>query len=137
MGATPSVPGSVQRALGPELLLQKLKSRRGRALAQLCMCPVASASRTGRPGGWLWTGLIPSGLPGPSPLGRNCSHDKVVSMLQGSGAMPTLVVEEGLVPFASGETPTATSPCSPETPRPNPATPISPQTRRILPQVAL
>lgn len=27
-------------------------------------------------------------------------------MLQGSGAMPTLVVEEGLVPFASGETPT-------------------------------
>ncbi|XP_025234246.1 delphilin [Theropithecus gelada] len=32
---------------------------------------------------------------------RNCSHDKVVSMLQGSGAMPTLVVEEGLVPFAS------------------------------------
>ncbi|XP_037362979.1 delphilin isoform X4 [Talpa occidentalis] len=32
---------------------------------------------------------------------RNCSHDKVVSMLQGSGAMPTLVVEEGLVSFAS------------------------------------
>ncbi|KAL4670057.1 hypothetical protein H8959_008611 [Pygathrix nigripes] len=32
---------------------------------------------------------------------RNCSHDKVVSMLQGSGAMPTLVVEEGLVPFAT------------------------------------
>ncbi|NXF01099.1 GRD2I protein, partial [Smithornis capensis] len=28
---------------------------------------------------------------------RNCSHDKVVSMLQGSGAMPTLVVEEGIV----------------------------------------
>ncbi|XP_035525840.1 delphilin [Morone saxatilis] len=26
---------------------------------------------------------------------RNCSHEKVVSMLQGSGAMPTLVVEEG------------------------------------------
>lgn len=26
-------------------------------------------------------------------------------MLQGSGAMPTLVVEEGLIPFASGETP--------------------------------
>lgn len=25
-------------------------------------------------------------------------------MLQGSGAMPTLVVEEGPVPFASGET---------------------------------
>ncbi|XP_039082090.1 delphilin isoform X2 [Hyaena hyaena] len=32
---------------------------------------------------------------------RSCSHDKVVSMLQGSGAVPTLVVEEGLVPFAS------------------------------------
>ncbi|KAM6113992.1 LOW QUALITY PROTEIN: delphilin [Pterocles gutturalis] len=32
---------------------------------------------------------------------RNCSHDKVVSMLQGSGAMPTLVVEEGIVNFAS------------------------------------
>ncbi|KAM7151965.1 delphilin [Macrochelys suwanniensis] len=30
---------------------------------------------------------------------RNCSHDKVVSMLQGSGAMPTLVVEEGMVHF--------------------------------------
>uniref|UniRef100_A0A8C8S0S1 Grid2 interacting protein n=1 Tax=Pelusios castaneus TaxID=367368 RepID=A0A8C8S0S1_9SAUR len=30
---------------------------------------------------------------------RNCSHDKVVSMLQGSGAMPTLVVEEGVVHF--------------------------------------
>lgn len=28
-------------------------------------------------------------------------------MLQGSGAMPTLVVEEGLVPFASGEAPVA------------------------------
>nr|XP_033818614.1 delphilin isoform X2 [Geotrypetes seraphini] len=26
---------------------------------------------------------------------RNCSHEKVVSMLQGSGAMPTLIVEEG------------------------------------------
>ncbi|XP_049644148.1 delphilin [Suncus etruscus] len=32
---------------------------------------------------------------------RSCSHDKVVSMLQGSGAMPTLVVEEGIVPFPS------------------------------------
>ncbi|KAI7797279.1 putative delphilin, partial [Triplophysa rosa] len=30
---------------------------------------------------------------------RNCSHDKVVSMLQGSGAMPTLVVEEGPVDY--------------------------------------
>ncbi|XP_072917163.1 delphilin isoform X1 [Hemitrygon akajei] len=26
---------------------------------------------------------------------RNCSHEKVVAMLQGSGAMPTLVVEDG------------------------------------------
>ncbi|KAM6379306.1 LOW QUALITY PROTEIN: delphilin-like [Pluvialis apricaria] len=32
---------------------------------------------------------------------RNCSHDKVVSMLQGSGAMPTLVVEEGIVNFCN------------------------------------
>ncbi|XP_053131642.1 delphilin isoform X2 [Hemicordylus capensis] len=31
---------------------------------------------------------------------RNCSHEKVVSMLQGSGAMPTLVVEEGIVSFS-------------------------------------
>ncbi|KAI1896014.1 hypothetical protein AGOR_G00090440 [Albula goreensis] len=34
---------------------------------------------------------------------RNCSHEKVVSMLQGSGAMPTLVVEEGPVTFSLGE----------------------------------
>lgn len=34
---------------------------------------------------------------------RNCSHEKVVSMLQGSGAMPTLVVEEGIVSFSGGE----------------------------------
>ncbi|XP_035419333.1 delphilin [Cygnus atratus] len=44
---------------------------------------------------------------------RNCSHDKVVSMLQGSGAMPTLVVEEGIVNFSndsdSAESPTASS----------------------------
>ncbi|NXF34329.1 GRD2I protein, partial [Nyctibius bracteatus] len=32
---------------------------------------------------------------------RNCSHDKVVAMLQGSGAMPTLVVEEGIVSFSN------------------------------------
>ncbi|NXF53632.1 GRD2I protein, partial [Oceanites oceanicus] len=32
---------------------------------------------------------------------RSCSHDKVVSMLQGSGAMPTLVVEEGIVNFSN------------------------------------
>ncbi|XP_077057212.1 delphilin isoform X3 [Siphateles boraxobius] len=30
---------------------------------------------------------------------RNCSHEKVVSMLQGSGAMPSLVVEEGPVDY--------------------------------------
>ncbi|XP_016126062.1 delphilin isoform X5 [Sinocyclocheilus grahami] len=30
---------------------------------------------------------------------RNCSHEKVVSMLQGSGAMPTLVLEEGPVDY--------------------------------------
>uniref|UniRef100_A0A671N5K9 Delphilin n=1 Tax=Sinocyclocheilus anshuiensis TaxID=1608454 RepID=A0A671N5K9_9TELE len=30
---------------------------------------------------------------------RNCSHEKVVSMLQGSGAMPTLMVEEGPVDY--------------------------------------
>ncbi|NXC84474.1 GRD2I protein, partial [Cercotrichas coryphoeus] len=42
---------------------------------------------------------------------RNCSHDKVVSMLQGSGAMPTLVVEEGIVNF-SNDTDSAESPSS-------------------------
>ncbi|XP_013874727.1 delphilin isoform X2 [Austrofundulus limnaeus] len=31
---------------------------------------------------------------------RNCSHEKVVSMLQGSGAMPTLVLEEGPSDFS-------------------------------------
>ncbi|KFQ99953.1 Delphilin, partial [Nipponia nippon] len=44
---------------------------------------------------------------------RNCSHDKVVSMLQGSGAMPTLVVEEGIVNFSndsdSAESPSTSS----------------------------
>ncbi|XP_033373899.1 delphilin [Parus major] len=44
---------------------------------------------------------------------RNCSHDKVVSMLQGSGAMPTLVVEEGIVSFSndsdSAECPSSSS----------------------------
>ncbi|XP_077043274.1 delphilin isoform X3 [Agelaius phoeniceus] len=42
---------------------------------------------------------------------RNCSHDKVVSMLQGSGAMPTLVVEEGIVSF-SNDSDSAESPSS-------------------------
>ncbi|XP_055006230.1 LOW QUALITY PROTEIN: delphilin [Boleophthalmus pectinirostris] len=31
---------------------------------------------------------------------RNCSHEKVVSMLQGSGAAPTLVVEEGSIDYS-------------------------------------
>lgn len=34
---------------------------------------------------------------------RTSSHEKVVSMLQGSGAMPTLVVEEGPPSFALSE----------------------------------
>uniref|UniRef100_A0A8D0L7N9 Grid2 interacting protein n=1 Tax=Sphenodon punctatus TaxID=8508 RepID=A0A8D0L7N9_SPHPU len=41
---------------------------------------------------------------------RNCSHEKVVSMLQGSGAMPTLVVEEGIVTDCdSADTPNPSS----------------------------
>ncbi|PKK21960.1 glutamate receptor, ionotropic, delta 2 (Grid2) interacting protein [Columba livia] len=42
---------------------------------------------------------------------RNCSHDKVVAMLQGSGAMPTLVVEEGIV-SVSNDPDSADSPSS-------------------------
>uniref|UniRef100_A0A673MDP4 Glutamate receptor, ionotropic, delta 2 (Grid2) interacting protein, a n=1 Tax=Sinocyclocheilus rhinocerous TaxID=307959 RepID=A0A673MDP4_9TELE len=34
---------------------------------------------------------------------RSCSHEKVVSMLQGSGAMPSLVVEDGLPAFTVTE----------------------------------
>lgn len=34
---------------------------------------------------------------------RNCSHEKVVSMLQGSGANPTLVVEEGPAVYPSSD----------------------------------
>uniref|UniRef100_A0A667ZB05 Grid2 interacting protein n=1 Tax=Myripristis murdjan TaxID=586833 RepID=A0A667ZB05_9TELE len=34
---------------------------------------------------------------------RTCSHEKVVSMLQGSGAMPTLVVEDGPPTFTLAE----------------------------------
>ncbi|KAM9837108.1 delphilin [Aulostomus maculatus] len=41
---------------------------------------------------------------------RNCSHEKVVSMLQGSGAMPTLVVEEGPSDFSSDQTDPEDSP---------------------------
>uniref|UniRef100_A0A3P9BK25 Glutamate receptor, ionotropic, delta 2 (Grid2) interacting protein, b n=1 Tax=Maylandia zebra TaxID=106582 RepID=A0A3P9BK25_9CICH len=37
-------------------------------------------------------------------LDMNCSHEKVVSMLQGSGAVPTLVVEEGPSDFSSDQT---------------------------------
>ncbi|XP_062234863.1 delphilin [Platichthys flesus] len=42
---------------------------------------------------------------------RNCSHEKVVSMLQGSGAMPTLVVEEGPSDFSSDQIDPEDSPC--------------------------
>lgn len=50
-------------------------------------------------------------------------------MLQGSGAMPTLVVEEGLVPFTSGETPHCHSAlCPTET------LPLFPKTHSILPR---
>ncbi|XP_047183408.1 delphilin isoform X2 [Scophthalmus maximus] len=41
---------------------------------------------------------------------RNCSHEKVVSMLQGSGAIPTLVVEEGPSDFSPDETDLEDSP---------------------------
>ncbi|KAM4716242.1 delphilin [Anableps anableps] len=41
---------------------------------------------------------------------RNCSHEKVVSMLQGSGAVPTLVVEEGPSDFSSDQTDPEDSP---------------------------
>ncbi|XP_078019599.1 delphilin isoform X4 [Epinephelus lanceolatus] len=41
---------------------------------------------------------------------RNCSHEKVVSMLQGSGAMPTLVVEEGPSEYSSDHTDPEESP---------------------------
>uniref|UniRef100_H3D5U7 Glutamate receptor, ionotropic, delta 2 (Grid2) interacting protein, b n=1 Tax=Tetraodon nigroviridis TaxID=99883 RepID=H3D5U7_TETNG len=41
---------------------------------------------------------------------RNCSHEKVVSMLQGSGAMPTLVVEEGPCDDSSDPTDAEDSP---------------------------
>ncbi|KAM4632343.1 delphilin [Discoglossus pictus] len=43
---------------------------------------------------------------------RNCGHEKVVCMLQGSGAVPTLVVEEGSVTYCADldpETPIPTS----------------------------
>ncbi|XP_034563956.1 LOW QUALITY PROTEIN: delphilin [Notolabrus celidotus] len=46
---------------------------------------------------------------------RNCSHEKVVSMLQGSGAMPTLVVEEGPSDYSSEQTDPEESPSMPPT----------------------
>ncbi|KAM9426243.1 delphilin [Pholidichthys leucotaenia] len=44
---------------------------------------------------------------------RNCSHEKVVSMLQGSGAAPTLVVEKGPSDFSSEQDDTEDSPALP------------------------
>ncbi|XP_032430095.1 delphilin isoform X5 [Xiphophorus hellerii] len=41
---------------------------------------------------------------------RNCSHEKVVSMLQGSGAVPTLLVEDGPSDFSSDQTDPEESP---------------------------
>ncbi|XP_016522641.1 delphilin [Poecilia formosa] len=41
---------------------------------------------------------------------RSCSHEKVVSMLQGSGAVPTLVVEDGPSDFSSDQTDPEESP---------------------------
>ncbi|XP_026771766.1 delphilin isoform X3 [Pangasianodon hypophthalmus] len=44
---------------------------------------------------------------------RNCSHEKVVSMLQGSGANPTLVVEEGPVLYSPSDSETEETPSLP------------------------
>lgn len=41
---------------------------------------------------WVFSGFL-----------RSCSHEKVVSMLQGSGAMPSLVVEDGPPAFTMTE----------------------------------
>uniref|UniRef100_A0AAV2LFM6 Delphilin-like n=1 Tax=Knipowitschia caucasica TaxID=637954 RepID=A0AAV2LFM6_KNICA len=41
---------------------------------------------------------------------RNCSHEKVVSMLQGSGAAPTLVVEAGSIDYSPEHTVTEDTP---------------------------
>ncbi|XP_023196353.1 delphilin isoform X3 [Xiphophorus maculatus] len=41
---------------------------------------------------------------------RNCSHEKVVSMLQGSGAVPTLLVEDGPSDYSSDQTDPEESP---------------------------
>ncbi|KAG7325192.1 hypothetical protein KOW79_011508 [Hemibagrus wyckioides] len=44
---------------------------------------------------------------------RNCSHEKVVSMLQGSGANPTLVVEEGPVLYSPSDSEAEETPSIP------------------------
>ncbi|KAM6963629.1 delphilin isoform 2-T2 [Tautogolabrus adspersus] len=54
---------------------------------------------------------------------RNCSHEKVVSMLQGSGAMPTLVVEEGPCDFSSEHADPEESPSLPPTSLPRSRSP--------------
>ncbi|XP_068162386.1 delphilin isoform X2 [Antennarius striatus] len=54
---------------------------------------------------------------------RNCSHEKVVSMLQGSGAMPTLVVEEGPSDCSSDKTDPEDSPILPPTTLPRSRSP--------------
>ncbi|XP_063790792.1 delphilin isoform X2 [Pseudophryne corroboree] len=43
---------------------------------------------------------------------RNCCHEKVVCMLQGSGAMPTLVVEDGNVSYCADSDSDTTIPTS-------------------------
>uniref|UniRef100_A0A8C9MQJ2 Grid2 interacting protein n=1 Tax=Serinus canaria TaxID=9135 RepID=A0A8C9MQJ2_SERCA len=98
-----------------------------RKTTSLVSSNVASgAARRYRPAGFVW---VESGKGSPAEKAalkagdrilflngldmRNCSHDKVVSMLQGSGAMPTLVVEEGIVSFShdsdSAESPSSSS----------------------------
>ncbi|CAN9508589.1 unnamed protein product [Ophioblennius macclurei] len=54
---------------------------------------------------------------------RNCSHEKVVSMLQGSGAVPTLVVEEGPSEYSSEQTDPEESPSLPPTTLPRSRSP--------------
>lgn len=89
--------------------------------AALPRAAACSAARAGRQPG--------SSDPGSPVPRRNCSHDKVVSMLQGSGAMPTLVVEEGIVNFSNGKSAGRRGPGVAETPRWLPNSPC----RRELP----
>lgn len=74
----PPVPTSVQLALGLELLPA------GRAWLRADLWPrrAASTSRTRGPAAGCALGSCWVGPLGPPLLGRNCSHDKVVSMLQ-------------------------------------------------------